>query len=756
MIPRWTVYPSLVLLTSAPFLAVPKPLGDDPHAGVAAATHARGVAAPVPERAADPGSSVRTSFDQVVVLGIDGMDPEILAEVMEKHPDRMPNFRWLIESGTGIHSLGTSIPPQSPVAWSNFITGQDPGGHGIFDFIHRDKETYGVLGSTTRETQSWLYPLFGEGVPLPGKWQLPAMGLDSESNRDGDSFWQVLRENGVPADIWRMPANFPVEASNGLSFPGMMTPALDSAYGECSFFTTDDSNRLTLQSRYEKVFKLTNVEGRIDSVIWGPDNPAIDPDAFGVDDEDIEDNERARRATVAKNTLRSEIPFTIYVDEEANAAAIVVDDGEPIVLEPGQWSDFVEVSYKMLPMGAMNLNGILRFYLRSISPEVELYVSPVNLSPMAPPTPVSEPLTASAELAEEIGPYYTQGMAEDVNALKNGVLTDAEFMQQVELVYTERRRMMDYALDRYEEDDEGGLLFFYYSTVDLACHMMWRHTDPVHPAHDHEVASQDSSWWSGRDGTTWKDVVTDLYLRMDPVLGRLRERLGDDVTYIVMSDHGFAPYRRKFDLNRWLVDNGYLVLTAETQQAFDEAGDAGHSAYIGVGPDGESAVDWSKTRAYAMGFNGLYLNLKGREGQGIVDPTEKDALVAKLKRELEAIVDPLHPDAKPVYRADITSQVYSGKRVDEAPDIQVGYNVGYGNSDPASTGFIGSVLFEDNTGGTFNGSHLMAPDVVAGILISNRPVLEGDHALEDLTVELLRRYGVDPTAEMKGSRVLAD
>ena len=149
MIPRWTVYPSLVLLTSAPFLAVPKPLGDDPHAGVAAATHARGVAGPVPEGVAEPGATVRTSFDQVVVLGIDGMDPEILAEVMEKHPDRMPNFRWLIESGSGIRSLGTSIPPQSPVAWSNFITGQNPGGHGIYDFIHRNPTTRGPAPSTS-------------------------------------------------------------------------------------------------------------------------------------------------------------------------------------------------------------------------------------------------------------------------------------------------------------------------------------------------------------------------------------------------------------------------------------------------------------------------------------------------------------------------------------------------------------------------------------------------------------------------------
>jgi len=754
MIPRWTVYPALVVLTSFPFLGVPEVRDDDPLAGAAATTRDRGVAAPDTEAsAALPGPTDRMpAFEEVVVLGIDGMDPEILAEVVERYPERMANFRWLIDSGSGINSLGTSIPPQSPVAWSNFITGLDPGGHGVFDFIHRDKERYLPIGSTTKEEFSFLHTLLGNGIPLPGKWQVPATGAESVTNRTGASFWQLLREAGVPADIWRMPANFPVEPSSGVSFPGMMTPALDSAYGECSFFTSDKAKQLSMD--YHKVFALEETQGFIDGSIPGPDNPAIDPDEFDT----------AAERDIA---VGAKIPFRVYVDREAGAAAFELD-GEVVVLKPGEWSDFVEVAYSMVPLGAMDMNGILRIYLRSIEPQVEFYVSPVNLSPLAPPTPVSEPPSASVELAEAIGPYYTQGMAEDVNALKNKVLTDAEFMAQVDLVYSERRRMMDYAVDRYLEGDEGGLLFFYYSTIDLACHMMWRHTDPVHPAHDPAVASEDSAWWSDRPGTTWKDVVTDLYLQMDPVLGRLRERLGDDVTYIVMSDHGFAPYRRKFDLNAWLRDNDYLFLNEDPPPGAGE--DAKPAAENGTGflgvvelrdPDNKqkvlySDVDWSRTKAYAMGFNGLYLNLEGREGQGVVDPADTDALLARLKRELEAVVDPKHPDGRPILRCDISSQVYSEPRLAEAPDMQVGYNVGYGNSDQASTGFITRNVFSDNTGGTFNGSHLMAPEVVAGILISNRPVREGDHALEDLTVEILRRYGVEPPEGVAGARVLAD
>ncbi|MFT5290257.1 MAG: putative AlkP superfamily phosphohydrolase/phosphomutase [Planctomycetota bacterium] len=726
MIPRWSVYPALVVLGTAPFVALPDSGSTDPNRGVAAESRAAGVVHSEEQSQASSTVTRDSEHEQVVVLGIDGMDPEILAEVIENHPDRMPNFRWLIESGSGINSLETSIPPQSPVAWSNFITGLDPGGHGIFDFIHRDPETYGVLTSTTVSEPS--DPL----VHLPGKWIIPGGGASS-SNRSGVSFWELLRQNGIPADIWRMPANFPVEPSLGLSFPGMMTPALDSAYGECSFFTTDPVQQVSLKASYRKVYLLEEIQGVINNQVSGPGNPFIDTHAV----EKVEDS-------------LIKVPFKIYVDREAGSVAIEMDGGRTVVLEPGQWSDFVEVTYKPLPMGLQSMDGIARFYLRGLDPDVELYMSPVNLSPLNPPAPVSEPASASAELAEAIGLYYTQGMAEDVNALKGNILTDGEFMAQVDLVYTERRRMMDYAIDTYMEGDEGGLLFFYYSTVDLSCHMMWRHTDPVHPAHDPEVAGEDSSWWSQREGTTWKDVVTDLYLRMDPVLGRLRERLGDDVTYIVMSDHGFAPYRRKFDLNRWLYDNGYLVLKEDKLPEQEARPSKADRAML------VSHVDWSKTQAYGLGFNGLYLNMLGREGQGIVDPAEAAALLRKIKAELEATIDPKDPDANPILVCDIASEVYLGARVDEAPDIQVGYNVGYGNSDAASLGRITHAVFSDNTGGTFNGSHLMAPEVVSGILISNRPVLEGAHALEDLTVEILRRYDVAPTEGMRGTRVLAD
>ena len=729
-LPRWTVYPALVVIATLLVIALPERNGEDPYSGAARGA----IESPATPEAADP--SRKTRFPKVMVLGIDGMDPDILKDVIEEVPELMPNFRWLIAQADGIQVLGTSCPPQSPVAWSNFITGMDPGGHGLYDFIHRDYVTRGPAGSTAITEE-------GSNIWLPGKWRLPIPG-QTNTNRSGDAFWKILRKEGVPADIWRMPVNFPVVPSHGVSFCGMMTPALDSAYGQCSFFTSNSDRWVEVD--YSKATLVNVRRGKVESRIMEPQNPFLDPVKVS------KDSERTKAVVEAA-------AFTAYLDTEANAAAIHIEGGETVILQPGEWSDFVRVEFSLLPAGMTTLSGIVRFYLRSIEPEFELYVSPVNFDPENPVEPVSQPKGASADLVESIGRYYTQGMAEDVNALKKGVLTDAEFMQQAHLVYLERTRMLDYALDRYMEDDDGGLLFFYYSTCDLICHMMWRHTDPAHPDHKTELAAQDSSFWSGRPGSTWKDLLKDLYVKFDPILGIIRERLGDDTTLIVMSDHGFASYRRKFNLNTWLVEEGYLVLnpledgtpreiTEEDEIAIDDAG----------------IVDWSKTQAYGMGFNSLYLNLAGREKDnlatddvdesGIVQPgADADALLLELKQKLEALVDE-ETGLRPVVRCDLASEVYHGDRVDEAPDIVVGYNAGYGNSDEASLGGILCNILDDNVGGTFNGHHLMAPDVVHGVLISNRPVRDGFHELQDVTVEVLAQYGIEKSETMDGHRVL--
>jgi predicted AlkP superfamily phosphohydrolase/phosphomutase len=246
---------------------------------------------------------------------------------------------------------------------------------------------------------------------------------------------------------------------------------------------------------------------------------------------------------------------------------------------------------------------------------------------------------------------------------------------------------------------------------------------------------------------------------MDPVLGQVREAMGDEpYTLMVMSDHGFAPFRRKFSLNTWLVEEGYLVLAEGRERETSlKPPRAGEVLFWMPG-----VVDWSRTRAYGMGFNGLYLNMAGREGgqggvAGIVQPgPEAEALIAEIAAKLEAIVDPLTGEHV-VLRAYPARTAYQNhERLSEAPDLIVGYASGYCNSDESSLGRITMEVLTDNLGGTFNGSHLMAPEVVPGTLLANRPVRTGPRGLTDLTAEILIRYGLDVPAEVQGGRVLAD
>ena len=759
-LPRWTAYPATAFLLAMALAAFPRPVAPDPHAGAAAARRAEALAAPALAPAGSPRQASRR-HPRVAVLGIDGLDPDILREVCERFPERTPNFRRLIAEGDGIQVLGTSTPPQSPVAWSNFITGRGPGGHGIFDFIHRDRVHRTPLPSTTKSE-----PV--DTLHLPGRFRFP-LGGASESNRSGPAFWHVLAEHGVPADIWRMPANFPVEPAQGVSFPDMFAPALDSAYGEYTFYTTDPPVRTKLSGG--KLETVSVYGGRIDTRLIGPDNSFVDP--------------LVDASTRSEVPVRGTLPMKILIDADARAALIELGH-EKLLLEEGAWSAWVPVSFDLLPMGLMPMNGIVRFYLRSVAPEFEMYASPINIDPSSPVTPMSEPEDASAALADRanggIGLYYTQGMAENVNVLKAEVLSVPEFMSQADLVHSERLSMMDYALDHYLADGEDGFFFFYFSSIDLTNHMLWALFDESHPAHDATVAAQDSSGWSGRSGSTWTEAIYDTYLRIDPVLGRLREKLGDDCTLIVMSDHGFAPFKRAFSLNTWLYENDYLVLREGCEKAlpaehpehravalsgtFDHDGDADTAAL--------SVVDWERTKAYGVGFNGLYLNLAGREGcdaagqavpgagQGSVDPAEAPALLQELKTKLEALRDPGNGGKQVVVRADITSSLhpgpalYSGERASEAPDIQVGYNSDYENCEESTLGEIPHAVLEDNRGGSFMGSHLMAPEIVPGLLISNRRVRPGQHSLTDLTVEILARYGIEPADGMIGQRVLQD
>src|SRR6266700_4773371 len=251
-----------------------------------------------------------------------------------------------------------------------------------------------------------------------------------------------------------------------------------------------------------------------------------------------------------------------------------------------------------------------RFYLKQAHPRFQLYVSPINIDPADPALPISTPSSYSRFLTDEAGEFHTQGIAEDTKALSDGMLDDNEYLQQARTVLAEHRRIFDAQFPKFHE----GVFFFYFSSLDLNSHMFWRLMDPKHPGYDAGLAAPHGS------------AIADFYQQIDQVLGEVLPKLDEHTTLLVLSDHGFAPYYRSFNLNTWLLNNGYIKMKSDAP------------------PDSSqplAGVDWSQTRAYGLGLNGLYVNLRGRERNGIVQSgAEADALIRELKEKLLNVKDP--------------------------------------------------------------------------------------------------------------------
>jgi len=620
-------------------------------------------------------------FKNVVVLGVDGMDPKLLQKFIAQ--GIMPNFEALMDEGS-FSTLRTSVPPQSPVAWSNFITGMNPGGHGIFDFIHRDESSYLPTFSTALVAEA-------EKTIKIGKYVIPLSKGRVELLRGGEAFWQVLDHCEVPYTVFRIPANFPPVESKGTNVAGMGTPDLLGTYGTFSFFT-DDPSYASLDVSGGEIFTVRVNDDRVEAEMLGPENSMLED----------------------KPDMTS--PFVVHIDREYGTARINVGD-EVVILQVGEFSEWVPVEFDVMPFN--KLSGITRFYLKGIDPYFQLYATPININPGAPALPISEPAGFAKQLYEKIGHYYTQGMPEDTKAFEWGIFTDAEFVQQSEIVFQERLAMLDAVLDDYKD----GFLFFYFSSIDQTCHMLWRNMDPNHPGHTEENAK-------------YGDRIEHLYARMDSVLGTVRERIPEDATLIVMSDHGFAPYYKKVNLNTWLYENDFMTLRKPKE--------------VGRYPLFRN-VFWRRTQAYGLGINGLYVNMRGRESQGIVRPEDYDALLEEISAKLLEYRDPETGAqvVKRVYRAD---EIYSGDDLEKAPDIIVGYTAGYRGSDDSALGNLSKEVISLNMD-KWSGDHCMAYEEVPGIFVSNRSLVIDDPNLTDMAVTILRLYGMEPPENMVGRSV---
>ncbi|MCY2928367.1 MAG: alkaline phosphatase family protein [Planctomycetota bacterium] len=631
---------------------------------------------------------------RVIVIGIDGMDPMLAQTMMAA--GLLPTFAKLRDQG-GFRPLGTSIPPQSPVAWANFINGAGPGSHGIFDFIHRRPEEQCTPFYSAAET-----------VPGKGYWnvgdhrlQLTAWPFNHQPpatllRRQGVPFWDHLDEAGIESTFYDLPSNYPPSPSKHgrhRCLAGMGVPDMLGSYGTYQVFA-EDVISLQEEGGGRRSPLLFDQESATATLI-GPENSLL------------------------KEPKPTTLELQLHRDREANAAVIEIP-GRKILLKTGQWSPWVKLEFTMSAPALVpdkKVGGIARFYLQEAAPNFRLYVSPINIDPSNPAVRISEPGEFVNGISSDLGLFPTAGFQEDHKAFSNRVFTEDEFITQAGSVLDDRLRLLDHALHNYDD----GLLFFYFSSTDLQSHMLWWDPKEKHPTR------------SAAEAAKGFDHIHRLYQKMDSVVGDLVARYGDKATVLVMSDHGFGNFGRQFGLNTWLRQEGYL-------------GPAGCKSIM-------QDVDWSRTRAYGLGINGLYLNLKGRERDGIVEPAQREELLVELQRKLEAVRD---ADGRQVigrvYRAD---KVYSGSATALAPDLIVGYHRGYRASWATCLGGLTDQVLMDNDS-AWSADHCADAAELPGVLFSNRPIQAGAPSLIDMAPSILTRFGLSVPGAMEGKNFFVE
>ncbi|MEO8275101.1 MAG: alkaline phosphatase family protein [Thermoanaerobaculia bacterium] len=703
--------------------------------------------APVKARAAAEARGPRT-----VVLGFDGADAKLTEQWMNE--GKLPNLAKLRAQGT-FSPLRSTIPSQTPVSWSTFSTGLNPGRTSIFDFLKRDRQTYrpsfaafdesskpflfgaknGIFLALIAAAVTFLVIFLvakifrtrsriavvlagvlavaaGVGGGWVGRTLLPEKVPSVINRRQGDTFWKVLGDAGKHVRVMRMPVTFPPEPfPHGEMLSGLGTPDLSGRIGKPFYFTSElffqarGGNEVSIE-----IVDLDDNKGTLKTEIKGPPNKLF-----------------------PKQSDYIKIPMTFDVAADKSKLDISVSDAK-LSLKVGEWSPWVRFVF---PFNALiKVTGIGRFRVLSIEPEVRVYLSPIQFDPSNLPAifDISAPRGFAGELAERFGLFKTIGWMIDTWSIKGGTIDDQVFGEDKDFTVDEEEKILAGLLE-----DDWDVYFHYFEFTDRVQHVMWHHTDPLHPLYTEEGHAK------------YGDAILKAYQQMDRIVGKVMDKIATmpaGTTLIVASDHGFAPWRRTMNYNTWLATEGYLVLK----------GQGGHQANLeDLFDQGQffQDVDWSKTRAYAMGLGNVYINLKGREGQGIVEPgAQYDALTTEIRTKLTQYVDPQngeHPVAY-VFTRDEAYGTYDPALIpDLFPSNALGYRVGWQDS----LGIVAKSIVEPNLD-VWSADHCSVyPPLVDGILFANRSLdLAQKPYMADIMPTLLDIYQVPATAKLDGRSLL--
>ena len=557
---------------------------------------------------------------KTLILGFDSFDPNVFEDLAGQN--QLPNLEKLSGHG-GYSPLEVCSPPQTEVSWTSIATGLDPGGHGIFDFVHRDPMTYSPYVSI---------------LPVR-KGRLGEQFIPPYSAR---TFFEEAAAMGYPATALWWPAMFPARPELPvMTLPGLGTPDIRGQLGVGTLLSTEEESK-----KKTAVVRLASIR----------------PNVYQADLPGPQTKGKVGPRTVS-------LPVTIEVLDSQTVKMTL--DQQQVELRLGQWSDIVELRFKAGML--FNIHAITRLIPVSLQDTVRLYVLPLQIHPLHTTWYYAASNSFSRKLWKHVGPYLTLGWPQDTTALEEGCITDGQFLDLCQTIFDRRIQILHYLMNDFSE----GVLASIFDDLDRVQHMFF---------HDR------------------KDVVFDWYKQLDRFVGDVTEKVmqwGGSYRYLILSDHGFSDFRKKVHLNRWLADHNYLCMR-------NSAADL----------DG---VDWTKTRAYAVGLNSIYLNVVGREGQGAVAAEAVETLLNELKARL---LDWREADGIPiVQKVRLKDEAFHGPYTRFGPDLVVGYAPGHRASAETGLGRVPSEALEANTD-HWGADHCMEAEAVPGVIFANRDLRE--------------------------------
>ena len=533
----------------------------------------------------------------------------------------------------------------------------------------------------------------------PGKGSL--LGTPSFSSPlAAEPLWKTAQGAGVPVTVLRWPLTFPAEGK-GEILSGLGTPDITGRLGSYVLYTThrfdpgDDKARHTVTLSGPGPYK-SRIPGPLTAT-----PRAGDPLAGHA---------------VVEFSIR---PLKDKPEVEIEAA------GKTFRLAEGKWSEILSFSFSLGWLRSCRGTG--QFFLARARDPLLLYFSPTAIDPLDPVFPIAAPEKFSSELANAIGGrFHTLGMPEDTKAVTDGAMGPEAFLASCDGIMREQERMLEAALDRRSE----GLLAMVFFTPDRIQHLFWAGLDPEHPFNRPKPGEDPLFDHRAEFKRLGGKPIRDYYERLDRIVGALLGKLAERDLLLVLSDHGFTTFRRAVNINRFLVDEKYMTLTSEEGEGLFQS------------------VKWDRTRAYACGFAGIYLNRSGRESGGVVERKEAAELEAEIAAKLTSLTDP-ETGKRPVRHVWRREEIYSGPRAGNAPDLVLGMEEGYRFSWQTALGAAPKTLFEDNDR-AWSGTHLIDPGIVPGILLASKPLQRKKISGLDVFPTVLNALGVETPERAEG------